>query len=237
MAHYTPLPYFPIWTLQQENIKSYNCIKLAPQWAIHRQGNEANTIYILRSYEQHFNSRGQMLHSSHMLLPSRKEPVEAEMRSDKRCSRNRGKKLLLKWQWNTCGWIKRYASITASFKICNQEETKSYNHGSRNNIYLYQIHWNKPHKIFVAGELLQILAKSDGLLSLSKRSLANRQSERNGMREGGTVVSIEKAISICCAHKEKLIGDWDRSAIWEAFSHVFGYEADLSLFFSKLLTL
>ena len=32
------------------------------------------------------------------LLPSRKEPVEAEILSDNRCSRKRGKKLLLKWQ-------------------------------------------------------------------------------------------------------------------------------------------
>lgn len=38
------------------------------------------------------------------LLPSRKEPVEAEIRSDRRCSKNSGKKLLLKWQWNTCRW-------------------------------------------------------------------------------------------------------------------------------------
>lgn len=35
-------------------------------------------------------------------LPSRTEPVEAEMLSDRRCSRKRGKKLLLKWQWKTC---------------------------------------------------------------------------------------------------------------------------------------
>lgn len=33
--------------------------------------------------------------------PSRKEPVEREMWSDNRCSRKRGKKLLLKWQWKT----------------------------------------------------------------------------------------------------------------------------------------
>lgn len=30
--------------------------------------------------------------------PNRKEPVEREMWSDNRCSRKRGKKLLLKWQ-------------------------------------------------------------------------------------------------------------------------------------------
>lgn len=30
--------------------------------------------------------------------PSRKDPVETEIWSDSRCSRNRGKKLLLKWQ-------------------------------------------------------------------------------------------------------------------------------------------
>lgn len=34
--------------------------------------------------------------------PNRKEPVEREMWSDNRCSRKRGKKLLLKWQWKTC---------------------------------------------------------------------------------------------------------------------------------------
>lgn len=31
-------------------------------------------------------------------VASRKEPVESEMWSDSKCSRNRGKKLLLKWQ-------------------------------------------------------------------------------------------------------------------------------------------
>lgn len=30
--------------------------------------------------------------------PKRKEPVESEMWPDNRCSRKRGKKLLLKWQ-------------------------------------------------------------------------------------------------------------------------------------------
>lgn len=32
------------------------------------------------------------------VLPSRTEPAEAEMLSERRCSRKRGKKLLLKWQ-------------------------------------------------------------------------------------------------------------------------------------------
>lgn len=111
-----------------------------------------------------------------MLLPSRMEPVEAEMRSDKRCSRNRGKKLLLKWQWNTCGWIKQYA---AKYIIKNRKKITII---KQTTFYLYQIHWHKPHKIFVARELLQILAKSDGLPSLSKGSLAKRQSDRNGTR-------------------------------------------------------
>lgn len=35
-------------------------------------------------------------------LPRRNDPIEREMRSDSKCSRNRGKKLLLKWQWKTC---------------------------------------------------------------------------------------------------------------------------------------
>ena len=38
------------------------------------------------------------------------EPMEREIWSDNRCSRKRGKKLLLKWQWKTCnptGMVRR----------------------------------------------------------------------------------------------------------------------------------
>lgn len=60
---------------------------------------------------------------------------------------NKGKKLLLKWQWNTYNvvieWIHRQSSTNTK------------------NAYLYQVHYSKPFEILISGKLLHVLNHSD----------------------------------------------------------------------------
>lgn len=149
--------------------------------------------------------------SLQLILPSNIEPVEAEILSDRRCSRKRGKKLLLKWQWNTC---RESRNNNERIKLNTWNTFSCYSDIFLSELctfialvphpmwwlyYLNKVHWHKPLEVLVFGELFEVLFNRHRFFWLGKWSISNiepgiRESKR-GVRRRGKTATESKNIS------------------------------------------